>query len=141
MRQIVSLSTGGTIGPILTGLVALAFFLEGATAYGAGTIAAGGLIYGLWRSRRWRGPTGDAVPEVQALSPEEAMQLSPGRTIRDGQQLLTVKDTGRDPRRQTESKVIVRAVDEDGKEWGLPITEARAIGPSTKAVTSGRHRQ
>lgn len=140
MRQTLSLSIGGTIGALLTGLVALVFFLEGRAAGGAATLAAGALIYGLWRFRRWGRPTGDAIPEVQALSPEEAMQLPRGSTIRDGQDLLTVQETGRDPRRRTEAKVIISAVDEDGREWGLPVTGARAIGASSKAVMSGRHR-
>ena len=139
MRQTLSLSIGGTIGALLTGLVALVFFLEGRATEGVATLAAGALIYGLWRFRRWGRPTGDAIPEVQALSPEEAMQLPRGSTIRDGQDLLTVQETGRDPRRQTEAKVIISATDEDGREWGLPITETGGVGPSCRTEMWGGH--
>lgn len=131
MRQTLPSHMGAPIAGLLVGLVALIFLLVGTPGLGAVTLATAALVYGLWRSQ-WRSgeTTFDSIPEVQALSPEEAMQLSPGQTVRDGQDRLTVQDTGRDPRRQTEAKVIVIAVDKNGKEWGLPITERTVGGPS-----------
>lgn len=134
-----ALLAGAAFALFLIGPVALFFFQEGAVGYGVSTIAAGALIYGMWGYHWWRQSSqGEVVPKVATLSPREAMALSPGTSIRDGEDVLTVQKTERDRRRETESKVVISAVDADGREWGLPITERTVPGPSaTSPETEG----
>jgi hypothetical protein len=116
---------GSFFAIILAGLFCALFFGTGVTAHAWTAILAGAAIFEAATYYSWSSSAGGRkVPSTATITPEEALGLSHGDPIREGQDVLTVRGVERDRRQSSGEAVVVVATDEDGTErvlsiWGL----------------------
>jgi hypothetical protein len=127
------LSAVGFAGALLLAAwgVSAIMFGRGLGGPGQGLLGVGGVIWGLSMARLQASESEEQpIPEISGITSEEALSLTDGDPIRDGQEVLTVKDVERDKRRSTRSTAIVVAEDRNGKEWGLLVTDNHPPEPA-----------
>lgn len=106
---------GSFFAIILAGLFCVLFFGTGVTAHAWTAILAGAAIFEAATYYSWSSSAGGRkVPSTATITLEEALGLSHGDPIRDGQDVLTVRGVERDRSQSSEEAVVVVATDEDG---------------------------
>lgn len=129
----------GFFAVVFTGLFFVFFFGAGTAAHAWTAIFAGAVIFGAGTYHNWfSSADGRKVPSPATLTPEEALDLSPGDLIRDGYDVLTVRTAERDRRQSSGTRVVVIATDEDRTERRLPIGNPSREGVPQRPLSRER---